>query len=240
METLDLNCEKRELGTKGKVRSLRRVGKVPGVVYGPKTAAMPIAGGAEPEGFGHRRRQPAAAQAAGGGVRPQRPPCGYQGRAARLSPGNSSTPICTKINQPQNPGRRPAALSWQGQRDGGRRYPARLRACPSTWNASPPYPEAIDVDVTKLGIRDAVHILGIASRPDVSPVFDSDYALVTVLPPTVEAAPVAAEAAPEEGAAAAPAEGAEGAPAAEAAGAAEKKSPRLERSSIEGQKGRHA
>ena len=43
METLNLTCEKRELGTKGKVRALRREGKVPAVVYGPKTVATPIA-----------------------------------------------------------------------------------------------------------------------------------------------------------------------------------------------------
>src|SRR5579871_1524970 len=43
METLDLNCEKRELGTKGKVRALRRTGMVPAVVYGRTRSATPIA-----------------------------------------------------------------------------------------------------------------------------------------------------------------------------------------------------
>jgi ribosomal protein L25 (general stress protein Ctc) len=43
METLDLNCEKRDLGTKGQVRALRRTGMVPAVVYGPKRAATAIA-----------------------------------------------------------------------------------------------------------------------------------------------------------------------------------------------------
>src|SRR5215469_2171993 len=42
METLDLNCEKRELGTKGEVRALRRTGKVPAIVYGPKRSATPV------------------------------------------------------------------------------------------------------------------------------------------------------------------------------------------------------
>src|SRR5260370_36829788 len=42
METLNLNCEKRQLGTRGMVRALRRSGKIPAVVYGPKTTATPI------------------------------------------------------------------------------------------------------------------------------------------------------------------------------------------------------
>ena len=43
METLNLDCEKRDLGTKGKVRALRRAGKVPAVIYGPKTTPIPLA-----------------------------------------------------------------------------------------------------------------------------------------------------------------------------------------------------
>lgn len=72
-------------------------------------------------------------------------------------------------------------------------------------------PEAIDVDVSELGIHDAIHISALQFGANVTPVFDSDIALVTVLPPTVEAAPVAAEPTAEEAAAAAPAEGGEAA-----------------------------
>ncbi len=89
-------------------------------------------------------------------------------------------------------------------------------------------PEAIEVDVTALGIHDVIHVSAVTFPENTKAIYDADYAVVSVLPPTVEVAPVAAaaeavavEGAPVEGAAAAPgAEGAakEGAPA--AAGAA--------------------
>jgi len=72
----------------------------------------------------------------------------------------------------------------------------------------------------------AIHISSLRFGANITPVFDSDIALVTVLPPTVEAAPAPAEAAVEEGAAAAPAEGeAAAAPAAEGKGEAKKAEP---------------
>ena len=46
-------------------------------------------------------------------------------------------------------------------------------------------PEAIDVDVTPLKIHDVIHISTLQFAGNVKPLFDSDYAVVTVLPPTV-------------------------------------------------------
>ena len=76
-------------------------------------------------------------------------------------------------------------------------------------------PEFIEVDVTELDIHDVIHISAIKFPGNIKPVFDTDEAVVSVLPPTVEAAPVAAAEAAVEGAA--PEAGAEGAPAAAAA-----------------------
>ncbi|HXR37255.1 MAG TPA: 50S ribosomal protein L25 [Candidatus Binataceae bacterium] len=224
METLDLNCEKRELGTKGKVRALRRVGKVPGVVYGPKTAAMPIALAGlslKASVTGDASQRLLRLQAAESDLNGrhviikdvQRAPITGEFLHADLYEVDLTAKLQVTV-----------PLRFQGKAkgtaDGGILQPLvrtiDVECLPTD------IPEAIDVDVTELGIHDAVHISALQFGPNVSPVFDSDYALVTVLPPTVEAAPVAAEAAPEEGAAAAPAEGAEGAPAAEAAGAAKK------------------
>jgi large subunit ribosomal protein L25 len=79
-------------------------------------------------------------------------------------------------------------------------------------------PQYIEVDVTPLGIHEAVHLGEVKLPEGVTAVGDPSQALVTVLPPTVEEAKPteAAEAAPTEGAApeaaAAPAAG-EGAPA---------------------------
>lgn len=71
-------------------------------------------------------------------------------------------------------------------------------------------PEFIEVDVTALGIHDAVHVGDLRLPEGVTAVGDATRTLVTVLPPSVEAKPSeAAEGAAE--AAAAPAAGAEAA-----------------------------
>ena len=212
METLDLNCEKRELGTKGKVRALRRMGKVPGVVYGPKTAAMPIALAGlslKASVTGDASQRLLRLQAAESDLNGrhviikdvQRAPITGEFLHADLYEVDLTAKLQVTV-----------PLRFQGKAkgtaDGGILQPLvrtiDVECLPTD------IPEAIDVDVTELGIHDAVHISALQFGPNVSPVFDSDYALVTVLPPTVEAAPVAAEAAPEEGAAAAPAEGGRG------------------------------
>jgi large subunit ribosomal protein L25 len=227
METLSLNCEKRELGTKAKVRALRRIGKVPAVVYGPKTPATPIAVAAAnlrasvTTDASQRLLKLAAADSDLDGRHViikdvQRAP--ISGDLLHADLYEVDLTIKLQVTVP---------LRFQGKAkgvaDGGILQPLvrtiDVECLPTD------IPEAIDVDVTELGIHDAIHISVLKFGPNVSPVYDSDYALVTVLPPTVEAAPVAAEAAPEEAAAAAPAEGA--AEGAEAAGgdAAKKAEP---------------
>jgi large subunit ribosomal protein L25 len=85
-------------------------------------------------------------------------------------------------------------------RDGGILQPARreieIRALPAS------LPEQIDVDVTALGIHDAIHIEDLQLPEGVEAVFQDNFTLVSVVPPTVEAAPAAAA---EGEAAAAPA-----------------------------------
>jgi large subunit ribosomal protein L25 len=69
-------------------------------------------------------------------------------------------------------------------------------------------PEFIEVDVTPLGIHEAVHVADLKLPEGVTTVGDATQTLVTVLPPSVEAKPAeAAEGAAE--AAAAPAAAAE-------------------------------
>jgi large subunit ribosomal protein L25 len=71
-------------------------------------------------------------------------------------------------------------------------------------------PESVEVDVSPLGIHDVMHISALTFAGNVRPIFDTDYPVVTVLPPTVAEAPAAAAAeVPAEGVA--PAEGAPGA-----------------------------
>ena len=42
METVEIQIEPRDSGSKGKVKQLRRQGKLPGVFYGPKAEAIPL------------------------------------------------------------------------------------------------------------------------------------------------------------------------------------------------------
>lgn len=83
-------------------------------------------------------------------------------------------------------------------------------------------PAFIDVDVTELGIHDSIHVEELKLPAGVEPVFDTNFTIVTVSPPTVEEVKVEApaEGVPVEGAPAAAAEGA--APAAEPAEGAKK------------------
>lgn len=64
-------------------------------------------------------------------------------------------------------------------------------------------PEFFNVDVSALDIGDSVHIEELGMPEGVTAVYESNLALVTVVPPSVEEAPAAAAAAPVEGAEAA-------------------------------------
>jgi large subunit ribosomal protein L25 len=216
MDILDLNCEKRDLGTKGQVRALRRTGKVPAIVYGPRRSATPIAvaglslRASVTTDASQRLLKLKAAEAELDGKHViikdvQRAPIS----GALLHADLYEVDLTAKLQVT-------VPLRFQGKPkgvgDGGILQPLvrtiDVECLPTD------IPEAIDVDVTELGIHDAIHISSLQFSANVTPVFDSDIALVTVLPPTVEAAPTPAEAPAEEGAAAAPAEGGEAAAAA--------------------------
>jgi large subunit ribosomal protein L25 len=63
-------------------------------------------------------------------------------------------------------------------------------------------PQYIEVDVTALAIHDAVHLADVQTPPNVTGIFETNEAVVSVLPPTVEEVQVAVTEAPVEGAAA--------------------------------------
>jgi large subunit ribosomal protein L25 len=64
-------------------------------------------------------------------------------------------------------------------------------------------PEFFKVEVSELDIGDAVHIEDLQMPEGVSAIYETNFALVTVVPPSVEEAPTPAAAA-AEGVAAAP------------------------------------
>lgn len=67
------------------------------------------------------------------------------------------------------------------------------------------HPQFIEVDVTPLDIHDAVHLADVAMPANVTAVFETNEAVVSVLPPTVEEVKAAATTEGEAEGAAAPA-----------------------------------
>jgi large subunit ribosomal protein L25 len=219
METVELAAEIRETRPKGRRNGLRREGQLPAVLYGPKTKPTAIAiNGAE-----LRLRVSASAR-------------------QRLMRLKSSSPelndrhvIVKDIQRAPVSGnflhadfyevdlgqvlRVSVPLRFTGKAhgvaEGGILQPlvreVEVECLPLE------IPDMVEVDVSALDIHDVIHVSAMTFAGNLKPIFDTDYPVVTVLPPTVAevAVAVAAEAVPVEGA-----EGAEGAAAPVAAGEA--------------------
>jgi large subunit ribosomal protein L25 len=216
METVDLNCEKREVRPKGLINRLRRTGRVPGILYGNLSAATPVAVAA-PEL--NARVSGAARQRL---IRLKSPSAELDGKYVILKQVQR-TPVkgdilhvdfmevdlnkALRVQVPLKFTGRPA-----GAIDGGILQPLEREVLVECLPLE--IPESVEVDVTPLGIHEVLHVSALKFSGNVRPIFDTDYPVVTVLPPTVAEAPAAAaEVAPE--AAAAP-EGAAGAAPAQA------------------------
>jgi len=240
METGELNCEKRAVKPRSTITALRRQGRVPAVLYGPGSPPTPVSvSGSELRDSlstaSHARivrLKSGASDLDGRHVifkEVQRAPVSGAVLHADLYEVDLTRAIQVEV---------PLKFTGRarGVADGGILQPL-VRAM--TVECLPlEIPEAIEIDVTELGVHDVIHISAVKVPGNVEPIFDQDYAVVSVLPPTVAEAPTpqaaVVEGAPEEGAPAegaaaglaAPAEGApkEGAaPAAAAAGGAAKK-----------------
>jgi len=240
METGELNCEKRAVKPRSTITALRRQGRVPAVLYGPGSPPTPVSvSGSELRDSlstaSHARivrLKSGASDLDGRHVifkEVQRAPVSGAVLHADLYEVDLTRAIQVEV---------PLKFTGRarGVADGGILQPL-VRAM--TVECLPlEIPEAIEIDVTELGVHDVIHISAVKVPGNVEPIFDQDYAVVSVLPPTVAEAPTpqaaVVEGAPEEGApaegaaagVAAPAEGApkEGAaPAAAAAGGAAKK-----------------
>lgn len=204
MEEITLSIETRTERGKGAARRLRRSGKVPGVFYGPKSTATPIlvdrkdfsAHVANLEGSHLIRFQSAAAE--------------LQQRVALVR---------DMQHHPVNGGilhvdfyevdltrrlRVTVPLHFigraRGVAEGGILQPIvremEVECLPTD------IPQYIEVDVTSLDIHDAIHLADLAMPTNVSAIFETNEAVVSVLPPTVEEVKVAAAGEGTEGAAA--------------------------------------
>ena len=233
-----MTCEKRETRPKGNVNALRRSGRIPAVLYGPRMqpTALAVAGAELKARVASSARSPVIRLKSGSSELDgrhvvfkdiQRGPVSGDIVHADLYEVDLNRAL--RVSVP---------LKFTGRAvgvvDGGILQPLVRKVAVECLPLE--IPESVEVDVTALGIHDVIHVSMLKFTGNIKPIYDSDYAVVSVLPPTVAEAPVAAAAAaaiegapvegaavegaaPAAGAAAAPAEGAkEGAPAAPAKG----------------------
>ncbi|HUY20456.1 MAG TPA: 50S ribosomal protein L25 [Candidatus Binataceae bacterium] len=220
METPELACEKRSTRPKGQINALRRAGRIPGVLYGPKGDSMPVAVDAIAlrAGISGTSRQRLIRLKSSAPELDQRhiilkeiQRAPVSGQIVHVDFYEVDMSKALRLSVPLKFTGRAAGII-----DGGILQPLVREVdveCPPL-----EIPQFIEVDVTPLGIHDVIHISTLKFPGNVKPLYDSDYAVVSVLPPTVAEAPVAA-AAPEAAAEGAAAEGGAAAGAPAAAGA---------------------
>jgi large subunit ribosomal protein L25 len=214
METGELLCEKRETGSKGLVHRLRHQGRIPAILYGPKTTPTPVsvsetdllARVAHTATSRIIRLKSNSAEIDGRHVilkEVQRAPVSRKILHADLYEVDLSRAI--RVSVPLKFVGRAAGIAAGGILQPLERE-VEVECLPLE------IPESVEVDVSALGIHDVIHVSQLKFAGNVKPIYETDYPVVTVLPPTVAEAPAAA--APAEG------EAAEAAPAAEGAAAA--------------------
>lgn len=203
METIELEIEPRCGAGKGAARAMRRRGKVPCILYGAKRSATLVTVDAKEfetkvgrlEGS-HLIRLNAASDQLGGRLvlvkELQRHPMSRLLLHADLYEVDLTAKLRLRV-----------ALHFVGRAAGvelgGILQPIRREIevlCLPT-----EIPDFIEVDVTSLGIHDAVHISDLKAPGGIEIPFDTDEALVTVLPPVVEEVKVAEVAAVDASAA---------------------------------------
>ncbi len=217
MDEIALNVEPRDGQGKGPARRLRQRGKVPGVFYGPKSAAMPLA--VDNKEFTSRVSNLEGSHL----IRFSSSHADLQQRVAlvrevQVHPVSGSV-LHVDFYEVDLTQRLQVTVPLHfvgkavGTTEGGILQPIvremEVECLPTD------IPQYIEVDVSALDIHDAIHYAEIQMPPNVTAVFDTNEAVVTVLPPTVEEVKVAEPvegavegAVPVEGAAAAPKEGA--------------------------------
>jgi large subunit ribosomal protein L25 len=212
METIELNVEPRTTKGKSAARTLRRTGKVPAVLYGAKRETLQVA--VDDKEFEAKVGTIEGTHL----IRLNSPEADLGGRLVLVKEVQrhpvSRALLHTDLYEVDITAKIAVAVPLhfvgraEGVELGGILQPIRREIevmCLPT-----EIPDYLEIDVTALGIHDAVHISDVKAPPGVEIPFDTDEALVTVLPPVVEEVKVAPEAEVAEGAApaAAPAEGA--------------------------------
>lgn len=216
METVVLNIEARQVASKGEVSRLRRAGKVPAVFYGPGKAGQAVCVDAREfrikldglEGSHLIQLLSPATEINEKMVllkEVQRHPVTSLPLHIDFYEVDVNKPI--EVTVPLH-----FIGKAQGVTAGGLLQPLRREI---TVECLPrEIPEFIQVDVSPLGIHDAIHVAELTLPAGVKAVYDTNDTVVTVAPPVVEEKPAVetVEGAPAEGEAATPAPAAPTAP----------------------------
>ena len=200
METLEIEVEPREAGSKRQTRRLRRAGKIPGVLYGPKTP--PVALEFNKKEFASRvgrlegshlvrlkSESPALAAKVALVKEMQHHPITGEVMHTDLYEVDLTAKIQVRV-----------PLHFVGKAAGvvrgGILQPIvreiEVECLPMD------IPGFFNVEVSALDIGDAVHIEELQMPEGVAAIYETDFALVTVVPPTVEEAPTPAAPVTEE------------------------------------------
>jgi large subunit ribosomal protein L25 len=227
METVDIAIHRRAGSGKGAARRLRRSGVIPAIFYGPKRITVAV--GVQQEEFDRKLRDLEGSHL----IRLVHPE-GQDGelhdkmvllREMQVHPVTGSV-LHADFYEVDLTERLTVSVPLHfvgkaaGVVAGGIMQPVlrelEVECLPTE------IPEFLEVDVSALGIHEAIHVSDLQLPEGVTAAVDAGVTLVTVLPPTVEEAKPAAEAAeaaPVEGA---PAEGAPAPAAAEPAAGGKK------------------
>jgi large subunit ribosomal protein L25 len=202
LETVEIQIEARELGTKGKAKQLRRSGKLPGIFYGPKNKSVPLeidrkdflSRVALLEGshlVRFKSSSPLLASKVALVKEMQLDPVTGEVIHADFYEVDLTAKIQVKV-----------PLHFVGKAAGvvrgGILQPVvreiEVECLPMD------IPEFFDVEVSPLDIGHSLHVSNLHMPEGVSATSETDLTLVTVVPPSVEEAPVAeAAAVPVEG-----------------------------------------
>jgi large subunit ribosomal protein L25 len=199
LETLEIQVDAREPGSKHKARRLRRAGKVPGILYGPKT--RPVALEIDRKDFSSRVADLEGSHL----VRLKSTSSALADKVALVKEVQyhpiSGDVVHTDLYEVDLTARIQVHVPLHfvgkaaGVVRGGILQPVvreiEVECLPLD------IPQFFEVEVTELDIGDSVHIEDLPMPAGVTAIFESNLALVTVVPPTVEEAPAAAPAAAE-------------------------------------------
>ena len=206
METLEIQVVPREIKRKRDAKRLLRNGKIPGILYGPKTQAVALQfdkrdfstriAGLEGSHLVRLKSDSAAlAEKVALLKHMQFHPLNGEVIHADLYEVDLSTKITVRV-----------PLHFVGKAEGVVRGGILQPIVREVEVECLPLdiPEFFDVDVSALDIGDSVHIEELTMPEGVTVVAETNLALVAVVPPSIEEAPTPAVEAPVEGAEVAP------------------------------------